>query len=231
MAPLDSAAVSPVLRSAPVRITAPVGIPSSPRRLGSALAAILLLAATASQLLAHAELVTSDPADGSVLDVPPTEVTLTFSDGLNQARSKFALADSTGATVGTGEAAQDGDKVMTLTDLTLTPSRYTIEWTSVALDGDVLRGTLSFTVNKAAGTATAGEATQTGTASEASPTQTAGETTAATPAQATRTPPAGEDAVVPSTAGDGDVLVPIVVGLLLVAALGIVVLRRTRNAG
>ncbi len=53
---------------------------------------------------------------------------------------------SPAATIGTGKAAKDGDTEMTLGGLSLDAGEYVIRWTSVADDGDLLRGTIRFTV-------------------------------------------------------------------------------------
>ena len=160
---------------------------------------VLLLAVPA---LAHAELVSSDPADAAVLSTPPTTITLTFSDGLDAAKSSFTLSGSAGE-AGTGTASEDGATTMTLGGLALAPDVYTIKWTSVATDGDVLRGTLTFTL--AGSTATI--ATPSASAPSSSPAS-------------------------PSSDGSSgaDVLLPIVLGLVLVGVIGVYLVRRSRRA-
>ena len=111
------------------------------------LAGALLALAAVGPVLGHAELVSSDPADKAVLDTPPTVITLTFDEGV-VGKSSFKLIGPGGDTIGTGGPAKDGDVTMTLDGLALAPGAYTIEWTSVADDGDVERGTLTFTVNE-----------------------------------------------------------------------------------
>jgi len=186
---------------------------------------------------AHAELVSSDPQDGAVLDTPPPSVTLTFSEGLNASRSKFQLLASDGSLIGTGTAAADGDETMTLGGLDLGPGKYLIKWTSVSVDTDVERGELRFT------------------ATEANPTPppTAGPTTGPSPSPSTpavtaepsgptiepiAVPASAEPSVVPVDAGQpasgsgglGDALLPIVAVLVLVAGLGIYLRRRNQSA-
>ncbi len=164
-------------------------------------------------MLAHADLVTADPADGAVLTVAPTTITLTFSEALDATKSSVALISAFG-TVATGKVSGDGT-VMTLGPLVqdgrpLGPGAYEIRWTSVAADGDVLRGTLTFTV-----------ADPTPAPRTPEPSTVATEKTAPTRA------PDGATPVVTSTA---DALVPIVAGLVAVAAIGALVLRRSRKA-
>lgn len=201
-----------------------------PGRLVPVLAALWLVLAVAGPVLAHAELASSDPDDKAVLATPPTVITLTFTEGLDQGKSSFKLSGPNGA-AGTGNAAADGSKVMTLDKLDLGPGAYTIKWTAAATDGHVSRGTLAFTVSEPApapATATpAPTAAPTDSAAPAEPDPSAG--VVAVTATPVATPGAGNDA----SAGSGsatDVVVPIVVGLVLVGGLGAFVLGRSRGA-
>ena len=112
---------------------------AGPLALVAALAALLVVGAI--PVLAHAELVSSDPADGAQLADPPTTVTLVFSEGLDASRSSFRL-NKDGANIGVGTVAANGDTEMTLTGLALEPGDYLIRWTSAADDGHLERGQL-----------------------------------------------------------------------------------------
>ncbi len=169
------------------------------RRAATSVVAVLALMLWAGSVAAHAELVSSDPADGAVLATPPTAVTLTFSEGLNASESRFELDGPDGSQVGTGTAAKDGDEAMALGGLALGPGSYTIKWTSVSLDTDILRGTLTFTVSDGP-----------------------------SPAASSRTGTA--DAGTTSATSDGDIALPIVIALVLVAIVGAYVIRRSRAA-
>jgi methionine-rich copper-binding protein CopC len=182
-------------------------------------AGVLLVLALVGPVLAHSELVSSDPPDKAVLATPPTVITLTFSENLDPAKSSFKLVGPAG-TVGAGAVGGD-PTLMTLGNLDLAPGDYEIQWTSAALDGDILRGTLTFSVSEP------------------------------TPAPATPTPgpsatilPSADSSVAPSVAptpipsaapaepasSSGDVVLPIVAALALVAVIGVTVLRRSRRA-
>jgi len=202
-----------------------VSIPSRRSRILAAAAAAVLLLAGTVPVFAHAELVSSDPADGSKV-APPTTITLTFSEGLVAKRSSFNL-DLNGQTLGTGKAAADGDTTMTLDGLSLDPGAYTIQWTSVAADGDLLRGTIHFTViaASAAPSAAPTDAPSATAAATAPPSSAA----VASPSDVAPTPVASADTV-PAASSGTDVLFPIVIGLLVVAAVGAFLLRRTRRA-
>ena len=93
----------------PERPARPSRRPGAVRRLLPALVAGLLLGLVAAgPVLGHAELRQSIPADGAVLATPPTEVTLTFTQGLEAAKSSFRIVKD-GTDVATGGAQDDGD--------------------------------------------------------------------------------------------------------------------------
>jgi copper resistance protein C len=200
------------------------------------IAALALLLLVAGPVAAHAELVSSDPPDGAVLDVPPTSVTLTFSEGLNAARSKFQLLGPDGALVGTGTAAADGDETMTLGGLELAPGEYLVKWTSVSEDTDILRGELHFTVNEASPSpaptptpsATPAESAATPAPTVAPSTPTLEPVDASSSAEPTVIPVNGDAAS--SSGGLGDALLPIVAVLVVVAVVGAYLVRRSRSA-
>ena len=190
------------------------------RAVAASVLGLLILLIAAGSALAHSDLVSSDPADKAVLATPPTTITLTFSEDLDPGKSSFKLVGPAG-TVGDGTVSAD-PVTMTLEGLALDPGDYEIQWTSAALDGDILRGTLTFTISEAAPTpetpsAAPSVAVEPSVAPSSEPTG-ATVTPAATPA--------------PSEPADtsGDVVLPIVIALVLVAGVGAYVLRRSRRA-
>ncbi|MCJ7709817.1 MAG: copper resistance protein CopC [Chloroflexi bacterium] len=202
------------------------------------LGALLLAALAATPVLAHADLVASSPADGALLASPPTIVSLRFSEGLLAAKSSFRLAGPDG-TVGAGRAVKDGDKVMALDGLALVPGAYTIKWTAASTDGHVERGTLAFSVDEppaAPATPSAAPSEAPASVPDVAPSDAPTAAPASTAAAASEAPASGSpeataapDADTTSSPG-GDVLVPIVVGLLVVGGVGAFVLRRSRGA-
>jgi hypothetical protein len=116
------------------------------RRLATiaATALLLILVAPAS---AHEELVESDPAAGSTLDAPPTEVVLTFSGELT-AESGFVVVDDGGAEVGAGELDLDvAERNILRGDVAIAgDGTYTVDWTAVSADGHAEEGTFAFGV-------------------------------------------------------------------------------------
>jgi methionine-rich copper-binding protein CopC len=190
--------------------------------LALAAALLALLAFGAAPALAHAELVSSDPADGAQLSTPPTTIQLTFSEGLDAAKSSFRLNES-GTTIGSGKAAADGDTVMTLDGLALDPGDYVIRWTSAADDGHLERGVVQFTVLQPA----PASATQ-GPSPSVAPSPATSATRASSVAPISPSPQASSDTA-PIASFGSEVLLPIVLALLVVAAAGAFLLRRSRR--
>lgn len=202
---------------------------STARTIGAFAACAWLLLATALPVFAHADLVSSTPKNKAVLATPPTTISLTFSEGLDRARSSFKLVGG-GDTLGTGKAAADADTTMTLAGLTLAPGAYEIRWTAAATDGHIVRGTLSFTVREP----TPAPTTPAPAPTAAPPTDapTAALTDAPSPAPVDASPPASPEPLDASTSGasGSDVLLPIVAALVMVGVIGVLVLRRSRKA-
>jgi methionine-rich copper-binding protein CopC len=203
---------NPVRRVAAILMAAPLGV--------------MLLPALA---VAHSELQTSDPAEGATVTSPYSgPIVLTFSEHLASG-SKADLADRGGATV--AKAVVDPNaKTMTFTPTTpLSPGAWEVRWVSVADDGDLLRGIVKFTVAVAASAAvTASPDASVAPSASAAP---------ATPTPSTAPSPAPSPSPSPSgagtdTSGGGDVVLPIIVALIVLAAGAAYLLtRRNRPAG
>jgi copper transport protein len=117
------------------------------------LAAQLVLAGPAS---AHAELVTTDPANGQRLEQSPEELTLQFTEpvGLVDGGMRL-LATDTGARVSLPEPVADGRTVrFPLTD-PLPRGGYLFSWRVVSTDSHPIAGAVSFGVGEAVEAATA----------------------------------------------------------------------------
>ncbi len=193
-------------------------VPHAPGVLRSILApvfGVLMVLTLAAPVQAHAELVSSDPANKAVLATPPATITLTFSEDLDASKSSFKLLGPAGA-VGTGKVAGTAT-AMSLEGLSLAPGDYTIEWTSMALDGDLLRGTLTFTV--AASTPSGGPSTAAPSTAPSAP-----------PAASPATPSPSPSADGAIQAASGDATLPIIAALVIVGVVGLFVLRRSRRA-
>ena len=197
-------------------------------------AALLLAGSLAVVMLpgpvvAHADLVTATPADGSVASQPVTEISATYTEALDPAESRIVVRDTSGAAVATGTVdPADATRMVATPASALGTGSYKVEWTAVAPDGHVERGTWAFAV---------AVATPSGTPA---PTVAAGATVAPTsgPTLSTTSGPAAPASStaptpVPSaagttTSGDSDVVLPILVALVVLGA-GAAYLLSRRN--
>jgi len=110
-------------------------------------AALISLALVAPPLAsAHAELLSTSPADGVNLDEAPTEVVMVFDGELDPDGSEFTVTDASGAEVGAGEVDLDvAERNEMRGDVEITaPGTYTVTWTAVAADGDEESGEFAF---------------------------------------------------------------------------------------
>lgn len=185
-----------------------------PRAL-AAIGGLLLSLILPSVALAHAELVSSSPAADAVVEAPLEAVVLTFDEAVVGA-SAFSVLDTEGMTIATGNPDPTDPTVMRAILPALGEGEYKVEWTSVAEDGDVERGTFSFNVVVPAPPV----ATPTAAPSD-EPTTAPTPTTAASP----------DPTALPAPTGDGDntteVLLPIaIVGLLIGGGLAVILRRR-----
>jgi copper resistance protein C len=172
---------------------------------------LILLFVDAIPTAAHAELESSDPADKAEVEAPFSgPITLTFSEALASG-SKADLKGPDGATVAT--ATIDGDKLVFSLLGPLDVGAYTIQWTTVAADRDVLRGTLTFTAVQLPPTP--------------APAPTASPSTTPSPAPTASPTPSG--AGNPST-GSADVLFPLLAAVIAIGALGAFLLSRNRRS-
>jgi methionine-rich copper-binding protein CopC len=192
------------------------------------LAAFAFIAALAapSAVLGHAELDTMTPATGSTVTAAPTQIVATFTEPLDPAKSSLVLVTSGGAQVASGGVvAADDAKKMTLALPSLAAGAYEIRWTTAsALDGDLDRGTTTFTYAPAAPSASPSSA--------ASATPAASAAATPSPSIAATVAPSPSGTGQPASASTSDLLIPIVVAVILVAGLGYWLLRgRSRSSG
>ena len=185
------------------------------------LAAALALAIPAS-VLAHAELESATPADGAVLDAPPTEIVLTFTEDLDESKSSLTLHTANGEQLAAGTVDPADPAAMRIDDVPdLSPGTYEIRWTSSGSDGHLERGTLQFELTAPTPTPTVAATPEPSASPSPSPSPSAS-------ASPTPAPSAGG----PTSASGTDVLLPIVAALVLIAVLGWVLLRsRSRGGG
>jgi methionine-rich copper-binding protein CopC len=124
----------------------------SPHRLIAVLGVLagLLLGSAASPALAHDEVLSTDPADGAVLDALPEAITLTFSGVLldGDGTTEIVVTDASGTDLTGGEPLLDGVRVTQ--PLTGAASgSVEVAWRVVSSDGHPISGEFSFAVGDA----------------------------------------------------------------------------------
>ncbi len=98
---------------------------------------------------AHAELDSSDPAQGATLTTPPTEITLTFGEVISDAGLQIVAQGPTGPVTLDAPVLQ-GPKVITPWPTTAPDGAYTISYRVVSADGHPIDGSVAFSYTGAA---------------------------------------------------------------------------------
>jgi methionine-rich copper-binding protein CopC len=194
------------------------------RRLIPAAAIALAMLLAPPVTLGHADLVSAQPEDGATVDGPTIRIVLTFSEAL----ASGSHADVVGANGKVAVTlAPDATNAVTMSgDVLVEPGPHTIQWTSVAGDGDILRGELTFTVTAppSASPTDAPSATPEASASpgpaSSSPSAGPSASAASSPTPSPSTPPDANSS--PGSA----VIIPIVVALVFVAGVTLWMTRR-----
>ena len=128
-------------------------------RIGIALAGTLLVgAAAALPASAHAELESTNPADGSSLTAPPAEVTLTFGETLVPETVNVAISNEMGPLQGIAPTTE-GSTVTVPWPAEVGEGAYTVAYRVVSEDGHPVEGTFAFTVAGSSAAAPAASAT------------------------------------------------------------------------
>lgn len=123
--------------------------------LGAVIALLLGVAAPAS---AHAALIRTDPADGSVVQTAPDRVVLTFSEGVLLSADSLRVLDPQGKDVASGTpqhyGAKDAGSTAAVALRTgLGNGTYTVAWKAVSQDSHPVAGAFTFSVGAASKTA------------------------------------------------------------------------------
>lgn len=112
---------------------------------------VFTLAAATEAASAHAVVVSSTPGDGERLSTPPTEVTITFSEGVSGELGGIKVLDATGERVDQGETTQPTPvslRVGLRPDLP--DGSFVANYKIVSADGHAISGAVLFTVGNAA---------------------------------------------------------------------------------
>lgn len=129
-----------------------------------------VLAWPASAALAHADLVSSDPADGAVLTSAPDPMVLTFSEDVLPETVAISVSDETGMTVRVLSFTVDGPEVVITWPPGMTGREYAVNYRVVSQDGHPISGTIDLTVEAGDGGASADAASPTPESAAPSPT-------------------------------------------------------------
>jgi copper resistance protein C len=98
---------------------------------------------------AHAHLLHSTPAAGTVITTAPGVLMLDFSEGLQLGFTGATLRGPDRAIVSTGRArlaAKNDKELLVPLPRVLTRGQYTVEWHALADDGHTTRGSYGFSV-------------------------------------------------------------------------------------
>ena len=181
------------------------------RWLASVTAVTALLVLGPAAALAHAELVTSNPANGATLTASPVTISATFAEPFDTTRSSMELLGPDGATLAPNEPGVAATaESMTISGFgTLAAGTYSVRWTTITPDDNgIERGTFAFTL----ATATAVPSASPSASPDAA-------------ATAAASPGAGTGA---ASGGIGDVALPLVALAVLVVVGLAWFLRRAR---
>jgi hypothetical protein len=111
---------------------------------------IAALLFTVTSAWAHAFLDHAEPAVGSTVDTPPTEIKIWFTEKLEPAFSQIQLFDHHGKPVTQGHATVDPSdpSLLSLAVPALAPGNYKVTWKVMSVDTHMTVGNFSFTVRK-----------------------------------------------------------------------------------
>jgi len=120
------------------------------RRLAGAaviLGAVFSVLMPASTALAHAELQSSSPSAGSVLDSSPSQIVLTFSENVDTVDDSIRLVTGDGTDIPLDGAGHSlGSDTLTVSVPTLADGTYVVAWKAISSDSHPVSGAFSFSV-------------------------------------------------------------------------------------
>jgi len=106
---------------------------------------------------AHAELLRSDPASGSVLSTAPQQVKLWFSEPIEPVPDSITVKTATGPRVDRGAASVSSDdrSVLETRVEIAAPGTYVVEWRAISADSHPINGSFTFSIGAPESTAIA----------------------------------------------------------------------------
>lgn len=117
----------------------------------AAVAVALVVGLPATPAAAHAELISSEPASGEVLDSPPPQVALHFTEGVQIDDDAVTVFDSGGDELDLGDPIQsDGGATVTVDLPEIGDGAYVVTWRVTSSDSHPIHGAFTFRVGAAA---------------------------------------------------------------------------------
>ncbi|WP_236666294.1 copper resistance CopC/CopD family protein [Nocardioides baculatus] len=111
------------------------------------LVALAIVLGGVSPASAHAELVSTDPEEGAVVETAPAEVTLTFNEPVRLTSQQIAVYDAEGDPVDASAGANGPAVTVTLPGAAdLADGTYVVSWNVLSGDGHPISGALTFSV-------------------------------------------------------------------------------------
>lgn len=197
-----------------------------------ALLALLTITAfglSAPAALAHASLVSINPADGSTVAAAPTQIVLTFSEDLLATSVRVQVVDGEGVPVADGTPVVDGPVATQPLVDGLSAGGYSVTYRVVSKDGHPVSGSTTFTAQAAAATTPAVPTTPASTPATPQDSPTTGPATTSATSSAATTAAAPDSTSEES--GNSGVVVGVVVALAVVGALALAAARRRTGSG
>jgi copper resistance protein C len=182
-----------------------------------ALAALIGGTAVAPVAQAHSELISTDPADGAVLDAPPTTVSFTFNETLMPDFVRFVGTDPSGQTGDLPVSSVEGPTATIDWPATAPAGEWRVSYRVVSQDGHPIEGGITFTYAGASPTPAPTSAAPT----SAEPTSAAPTTAAPSPS----TTPAADT----SGGTSGLLIAGLAVGVIVIAGIVIALVARRRT--
>jgi copper transport protein len=112
------------------------------------LVALVIALVGISPASAHAELVSTDPEEGAVLDAAPSSVTLTFNEPVRLTSQEVAVYDAEGDPVESSAEANGAQVAVALPASDLADGTYVVSWNVLSGDGHPISGALTFSVGE-----------------------------------------------------------------------------------
>lgn len=108
-------------------------------------AALVIVLGAAPPASAHATLVSTDPAEGAVLETAPEQVTFTFNESVIGVPAGIQVFDATGEQVASSASVEEARLVVDL-EGEVGEGTLVVVWRLVSADGHPIGGSLSFSV-------------------------------------------------------------------------------------